>query len=474
VQAQQSKTSLLALVPEIIRQAQETAQGIRDAREKAFALGFITVTQARLGDIDGAKQTADRIIETDATRRFKADALIAVGEAQAQSGDREGARRNFSDVKQRMAGISAFDKALLLADLGVAQAKAGELEDAKQTATDVVGSDPGPVSRLSNIRILEAIAQSQFQSGDVAGANQTIEGFKFSSDRMIIWRWMARAQIESGDLKGARLTLVRLKQMEAVMSDVFASSPNYITSDDISSLVEIAELEVKAGDVASGRQILSSAKRTAGRMSKPEDKASGLRIVAEAQALTGDLAGAKQTAAGINDSNEKKLTLVAVAAATAKAPHSDKNSARQILRSVKAAAGIGLASKKLEILCDIAITQARIGDVNDALQTESGMSASNEKTMALHAIVEAQLLAGDKESAKRTLIREKQVLERMRGPVVNADYKVAVLTDIAEGQVQAGDIVAAKQTAAGVSSAPGKTVVLATIARVLAESNAKK
>ena len=92
-------------------------------------------------------------------------------------------------------------------------------------------------------------------------------------------------------------------------------------------------------------------------------------------------------------------------------------------------------------LSDVAQLCAEAGDVAGAMKMATLVNDAYYKRYAQSAVAEAQLKAGDRAGAQKTLIAAKKTAELIKNV-----YGYYALTDVAEGQRAAGDIVGAKET----------------------------
>lgn len=313
----------------VLAEAIKTAGQIQDRDARADALVEIAVAQARTGDVNGARRTAQDI---DPLRNKElASAQIAMG--CAGTGDIEGARSmldtvsndvaksailgSIANAQARKGDVVATRAAARLvtgafkaeADLNVAlaQAKAGDIAGAEATIASVVGVDS------LKVEVLVEIALAQSKSNDKAAATKTIARAralteKISPDPVRPFPLIAGAQTKLGDLPGAMATAQRGKNdVEKSMSYGFISEAQLDMNDipgakvtiaktkdgitQINFLCRLSLAQRESRDAAGAAQSLEAAKLAFGKLSIPEQSVV-CRVVASTQTESGDAAGA--------------------------------------------------------------------------------------------------------------------------------------------------------------------------------------
>lgn len=120
----------------------------------------------------------------------------------------------------------------------------------------------------------------------------------------------------------------------------------------------IAWVRAKDGDTEIAEGLFESAKRSAGRISRPQRRARSQLTIAYAQVAAGDLAGAERTAEGIGEPEPRGYAYLAIAAAMANA--GDVDAAEEIIARIRE------PKSKTQAYLSVAESQARTGDLENA------------------------------------------------------------------------------------------------------------
>jgi RNA polymerase sigma factor (sigma-70 family) len=174
----------------------------------------IVMTQVRLGDIEGALQTAsafDSVYD-------KAKALLEIGTAQTAAGRLADARETLfravcavEDSRPDTgaggptgpSGSRDWAKASTLRQIAEQQAKAGDIKQALRTVESIPANRPDPIARNERDIALAGIVQAQAQAGDVKGGLETLARIKTDEDKVIALEHLVQAQVNAGDERGA-------------------------------------------------------------------------------------------------------------------------------------------------------------------------------------------------------------------------------------------------------------------------------
>ena len=216
-----------------------------------------------------------------------------------------------------------------------------------------------------------------------------------------------------------------------------------------SALRAIAATQAKAGDIA-------EALRTAGKIDNAHLRTEILRDIAVTQAKAGDIAEALQTVEKIDRGSVATRAGALRDIAAAQAEDGDIAEALrtvekidQVLvgirnRALRDLAAAHLLETRARALRDIAATQAKAGDIAEALRTVEKIDRLYVPTRnrALRDIAAAHLL----------------------------ETRARALSAIATAQAEAGDIVEALQTAEKIDEASKRAVLLSAIAAALAKT----
>ena len=221
---------------------------------------------------------------------------------------------------------------------------------------------------------------------------------------------IAIAQAKAGDLAGAKTSVKGLiEEVWAIKENVpdyaIDDSDGYLASWQVLALVGIASAQGKMKDTSGRALTIEHARHFAERLQDSATKVFSLQWVAVAQVKAGDIRGAQATTqkalqvadtviADNNLSPEFLKNHVAMKIATVQVETGDRASARaaigQALQRVK-------GSVNDRVLLDIAIAQARLGDMQGALETLQGRLGIFSAVQVAEALSEAgeRMAAGE-------------------------------------------------------------------------------
>jgi hypothetical protein len=172
----------------------------------------IAVTQYQLGDVDGARRTA----QASKSELGKAGALLDLGEAAAAAGKRAEARDFLRAAAQAAEGLRpgrgpgngprVSRKNRTLWQIARQQANVGDVREALRTA-ELIDPDGGREIAL------ESVAPAQAAAGDVKGALQTLGRLKGEAKRYAL-QALVETVVKSGDERGALAVVEAQKSPE--------------------------------------------------------------------------------------------------------------------------------------------------------------------------------------------------------------------------------------------------------------------
>jgi len=245
------------------------------------SLRQIVVAQAGSGHLADAIKIAASWYDVNDTTT----ARLAIAAAQAKDGDSAAARATLTAAQSTVAGDqSAYIRNSHLHDIAKAQAEIGDIPGAQRTA----GLIPSP--EIMGLAEMD-IANAQADAGDLAGAQASLLAAQQGLDR-----WTS--------LTGAQKTVA--------CECVFDPHENLADLE-----TDIAETQMKAGNIAGARAALLIAGREVA--AGTGDKSSSAFRIVEAQAKAGDISGAQETAKLISDPIWKDDAAGKIAVAQAKA-----------------------------------------------------------------------------------------------------------------------------------------------------------
>ena len=245
------------------------ADGIRD--EAVAPLAQIALVQARAGDKAEAKATLREsfaVAQKSSGRNngILYERLRRVLDAQREIGDVAGAKATADFIKE-----SSFERTLALASLARAQAKSSDIAAARATLREAqsLAREVGPIPNLINDdpvanadRAFREVVLAQAETGDVPGALETI-GSRGSDDwKSEVLAGVVDIQVRRGDFAGALVTARAISR-----ADIAGEARN-----------SIAARQARAGDAA-------PALEWASRLEPPDQKAFAVIGIAEGVAL---------------------------------------------------------------------------------------------------------------------------------------------------------------------------------------------
>lgn len=372
----------------LLQQAKDALRSMTDDPYlRDTALRGIAGVQAEAGRFDIAQDTASLI--ADEYLRTGAWRQIAV--AQARAGDRAAAVKLLDKALQMAAAFKNVHLIRVEALIATAEAQAqiGDVPGALKTAVSVE-NPRGKAEALRNIVLVQA------KGGDIKGAIEAADTIADEKIKAQALRNIAAARAEGGDREGALQTAAGIRDP-------------YLKAG---ALRKIAVTPAILRDRAGTRDILRQALDAAMTIQGENEKADALAGIALAYVGTGDLSGAVRTAAMIEGAfSAKPVPDVAV-------------------------------TMKAEVLRAIAVTQARAGDGQGALQTVGGMANPYMQASALAEFAVIQAERGDQIAAGATLRKAAQVAAAIQEFVA----KAPALLGVAQAQAKVGDRAAAVKT----------------------------
>jgi tetratricopeptide (TPR) repeat protein len=365
----------------------------------------VSVAQARIGDIEGARRTAEFVPENIKYSTFSeiAAAMIAEGET--------GKALSICEMyKQKYDEIS-----FCLWRVGAAQIKRGERAKAKQTLTRAFqAANKEPVDSISrNVFVLGLIIQAQVEAGGIPEAFQNASALKTDLEKSDVLALIARTLAESGDSTAANSAIQQAILIIENSKEKYGSVP--IPTGDGNDkwkkqrLGRIASTQAEIGDVKGALQTFEMIR------DDPEELF-WLWGIAQAQAKAGDIDGAFHTYKiykTAHDHSLDYLILMDIAAAQAKA--GDMATTKKTYQLARQAIGVTEESqltfplRKVPgiraiysfinkqhccngfALREIARSQARAGDPDGAFNWATKQISSEMKASALLGVAEGIL-----------------------------------------------------------------------------------
>ena len=303
----------------------------------------------------------------------RAAALGGIAQAQAETGEREGAQ---ATIAEAVAALPAGRDGAAEAQATIAKAQAATGDIAGGLATvQAIGDD-----HLRD-RTRASIAYRALAAGRFREARSALDAIEDCNARMLCLTSLARAQVAAGDAAGATRSL----------ADALASARGIADeADRVLTLVDIWMVQVAAGDAAGAGRTMDEALALAGTIEDADDRVFALAYIARNQGARGGLAAARRTVASalgiakqITDGWAGRSMFCWIAEAQAQS--GDRAGA---LRSIAAAADG--ATGAVAGLHNLAIAQAFAGDDRAALAMARRAADPLECDDALAGISEVQ------------------------------------------------------------------------------------
>jgi tetratricopeptide (TPR) repeat protein len=364
--------------------------------------------------------------------------------AQARSGDIAGALRSAHL-------LPAPESRNVITFIAAQQAWAGDVPGARRLAEAELGGEP------ESVYALRLIAQALEQKGDFAGAAREYRAVPSLKEQARGCRPAALAQLKQGDISGA---LKAAEDSRRLAIDYLAHKPPHrgqassmpfdIEPDTFRDgiLSEIALEQARRGDALGARKTAEEITR---HYSRTLTAAKAAAILARA----GDVPSAKvliKWAFGLAEiAGYRGFELMEIA--TAETLAGETEAARKTF--LRALGTVGPSVMNQSIIPD---AQARVGDIEGAMQTVEAIGDRGARQRALRYIARTLARVGDARKAVE-----------ISGGLLSASERALSLQEVSEAQADAGDRIGAVATiraATAIDFAPeGET--LRTLARTL-------
>ena len=398
--------------------ATQAATSIEDCGDRAAVLARIVPVLYRAGEVSEVSNCLSLAL-ADARKipegAMRASALGCIAGAQAETGDREGARMTVEEAGAAIgAEVGGGDGCSALDAIAKAQAVIGEFSEAIATAGRLE-------DRFLRDRVLGEVAGLAAKAAAFGDALSAVRAMVGCDERTRCLASIARAQGRFGDVSGADRSIVEAVEAAGEIED---------ETERVLALVDLCSVEVEIEDDAGAARSIANALSLARTIEDEGDRVFALAHIARNQPRLGAASLAPRT----------------IAEAIALVPR------------------IGEGGERASALCWIAEAQARIGDRDAALRSiaqalESAAIAADvfNSDGIPGQIALAQASAGDNRAALATA-------QRIQGESGND----GLLGDICEVQCWEGHVGEAVATARQISSARARCEALVNVARVQA------
>jgi tetratricopeptide (TPR) repeat protein len=313
-------------------------------------------------------------------------------------------------------------------------------------------------------RVLLHIGEVQTRAGDFDGARQSILGSTYDYGRDVQLAELAKAVARNGNAQRAAEIVRLVRSDDSEDSTPLSGIEHLIATGDLSGaskaikqlkseehraegLRKLAVAYAKSGKTVQATECFSLAVSTALELEFEWERVRALSETAEAQLSVGMADAAKATMRRLVDKVElkdawAKLSALRQSAGVA-AKANDKQAAQRLFRLALEAVESVSASNKVNALEQIAVDQAGVGFIDDALKTASKIEHSEKdfvqdsyRERALFAIAVAQLKAADGDGAVRTALavkyfvqyRDDALAKVVDHHVAKRDFKKALAT----------------------------------------------
>jgi len=326
-----------------------------------------------------------------------------------------------------------------------AQAKAGDFSGAMKTA--------GLIKDLSwKASAYTDIAEAQAKAGDFSAAMKTA-GLMGVAGRTYAYCRIAQAAAKAGNAAAANEASKSAQQAAGLI--LFISDAFYSGEPTEGLRADIAAAQAWAGDLA-------GAERTAAAIRDANSRADAHRLIAEAQAGAGDYWGAMRRAAAIEVAWQKDYAYLGIGIPQVRAGDFE--------RALRTADTCEEDYNKANLYARTAVAQARTGDFASAMKTAAAIEdvqvARRWKAWAYCSIAEAEIEAGNEESAKETI----ELAKPPAAGVKDLGDRALAYGQIATVQAEAHDLAGAMATAGGIVYAPWRAWACCQIAEVEAKA----
>jgi tetratricopeptide (TPR) repeat protein len=253
-------------------------------------------------------------------------ALQSVAVLRAECGDINGALET-ADLCQ-----NAGEKGLAQVGIGSVQITEGDISGANSTFAMALTN--GQNSTASAYNVLFSVAEAQASAGEFMAAMHTADLISDAYWKNVAQKEIAEEQIKRGDMDGAQMTLAAAQKTAGLLTG----------AQKITCQTDIANDQVKAGGISGAKMAAESALSIARNMADDDSqKPLALSQIATVLAGAGDIEEAQSIASRIGDTafNLKDYALAAVVNAQAKAGDYDgakKTNDRIKTASIKVAA----------------------------------------------------------------------------------------------------------------------------------------
>lgn len=386
----------------------------------------------------------------------KADALRAIGAAQAKIGDKESARKTWGEALDAANALRSFnpsDKAALITRIAAAQADAGVNDDALESLRQATEASR-PSKGGQNQGQFGALRLPLAMDGDPAAG------------RAAVLVGIADVQAKAGDQRAATQSFDQATEAANTIKN---------PANKFRALVDIARAQDPTGD----RDVWD--RTLAGALALGDDfqKAKATEFVLRALVQMGKEEPALRLT---NDRFQGDLKALSLAVITSELIGREKPASLHFAQSLREAATnvkLDRPFKRSTLFAQVAALLARAGDTDgafkmiDSLDPDSADAKTRhprERVDVLKEVAQFQLKAGRKNEAKETLRTALEMIAPLRGDHGEAP---PALKDLVELLAKADDTEQAVSLTARIQDNRGRAESLLEIASVQADSGTR-
>ena len=462
-----------------IAAALTTVDGIDTAGDRAVAYTHIAKAQAKSGDREVARKTFGTAFEAArgmANRLNRLKALRDILEAHVEVGEVAGAGKVAENIENMEPLDSDFISAWASARIAIAQANSGDRETARKTFAAALKTAQGMEDEARRDAALMAIVQSQLEVDDVASARKALASFRSGSVLVRALASIALAEAKSGYKQAAQqdfaVALETVQGVEdpserdAVLMDIVLPQLEFgdvagarkastsFASDYwlVGALTSIALAEAESGGQGSGQETLAAAFAAAQAMEDTSSRDSRLWEIADAQERVGDVVGALKSVFCIEDIPYYRVTSIATHAKVG-----DIGAVLGIMDKLGKCPKPDEASSEIvgdEAWSEIVRALFDAGHIDGALKAAEYMDDRQLRYETLFEILQEQrsmgfLEKGDFAGARDTLQRVVKALEHMDDVQLGHDALVEIILAKMEMEDFTGAIATAQRMSDG-------------------------
>lgn len=403
------------------------------------------------GDLSGVREMADGIKSSGA--QFQKNKILATiflidAKQKAESGNIKAAIKAFESAQQSIdlaISLPSYDyqkdelkKMISESQLNIVNKliNTNDLSGAQKIA-DIIND------AFSNYSTFNRIADTLARSGDIKGAKNAVELIKDTTYKSYAEAQIAYTQLKGNDIPGAKKTLQNALSYAQLINDVPKKVGVLLAITAIQT--ELNDLEAVKNNLLLVKSIVDQS-RDLDKLNKIlYEKNYLLDIILKLQIKTGDFTNALITANLNKNEYYKNSALDKIAVAYAITDNLED--------AQKAIDLISAAWHKSYTESDIAILQVKNNDIPSANRSlkmaqryADQIVEASTRSSTYRYLAKAQMQAGDHAGVIASISLAKTAADSIQDPNYKLYYQVSAYSDIAEIQINTGDITGGKET----------------------------